>query len=376
MQSNYYKHLKSIRIHQNIFLLLTSVLLFTGCSINNSQYQNLNDISQGNFKKAQWTELKEFESDDLDEAFMVFKKGCQSSKNSLQKLCELAKDTNNSKSFFINNFEPYKLYDNSNNDKGLITGYFEPLLYGSREKIEKYKYPIYKTPKDLVVIDLKQFSSELPKKKLIGKVVENQFIPYDTREEITKREDLEPICYVDNKIDLFFLHIQGSGRVQLDTNETINIGYSGQNGRDYFAIGKQLVANGEIKKEEISLQTIRKWLESYPDKNEEILNLNKSYIFFEESNTSASGSLGVELVEKRNIAVDTSIIPLGYPVFLKTTNPITKEKINRLVVAADTGGAIKGEIRADFFFGFGKKAEELAGIMKEEGEMYIFIPKK
>jgi len=362
---------------KKIAFLALYISLFAGCSIHNSPYeQNLSNISQGNLKKVSWSELKEFESDNLDEAFIVFKKGCQSSKNSLKELCNLTKDRNDSQSFFINNFELYKLYDNSNNDKGLITGYYEPLLYGSKTQTEKYKYPIYKTPKDLVVIDLKQFSSELPKKKLVGKVLKNKFIPYDTREEISKREDLEAICYVDNKVDLFFLHIQGSGRVQLDTNETINIGYSGQNGRDYFAIGKQLVADGEIQKEKISLQTIRQWLESHPDKSEEILNLNQSFIFFEESNTSASGSLGVELVEKRNIAVDTTIIPLGYPVFLKTTNPITKEKINRLVVAADTGGAIKGEIRADYFYGFGKVAEEFAGVMKEEGEMYLFIPKK
>jgi len=367
--------MKNILNPKNIFLLSFLLTFLSGCTATNQPYKDFTNISQGNFKKVQWNELKEFESDNLDEALTIFIKGCQSSKNNLKNICALAKDSNNSKSFFINNFEPYKLYNNSNNDKGLITGYYEPLLYGSKTQTEKYKYPIYKIPKDLVIINLEQFSSELPKKKLIGKIIENKFIPYDTREEISKRDDLEPICYVDSNIELFFLHIQGSGRVQLDTNETINISYSGQNGRDYFAIGKQLVEDGEIKKEAISLQTIRQWLENNPAKQEAILNLNKSYIFFEESNTSASGSLGIELTAKRNIAVDTSIIPLGYPVFLKTTNPITKEKINRLVVAADTGGAIKGEIRADYFYGFGKEAEELAGIMKEEGEMYLFIPK-
>ncbi len=367
-----------IQLHhkQTIFFLIFCAFFFYGCTATQQPYKNFKSISQGNLKKADWNELQEFPSDNLDEALSVFKKGCQSSKNNLKNMCALAQDTNDSKSFFISNFEPYKLYDNSNNDKGLITGYYEPLLYGSRTQSEIYKYPIYKMPKDLVTINLEQFSSELPKKRLMGKIVNNKFIPYDTREEVNKREDLEAICYVDNKVDLFFLHIQGSGRVQLDTNETINIGYSGQNGREYFAIGKQLVADKEIEQEKISLQTIRQWLENNPDKSDAILNLNKSYIFFEESNTSASGSLGVELVEKRNIAVDTSIIPLGYPVFLKTTNPLTKEKITRLVVAADTGGAIKGEIRADFFCGFGKKAEELAGVMKEEGEMYIFIPKE
>jgi membrane-bound lytic murein transglycosylase A len=358
-----------------LFIAFT-LSLFVGCSTNNLQYKNLNNISQGNLKQANWSELQGFENDNIDEALEVFQKDCQSSKNALKRMCTLAQDSNNSKNFFMNYFIPFKLYDNANSDKGLITGYYEPLLYGSRIKTDIFKYPIYKTPKDLITINLEQFSSELSKKKLIGKVVENKFIPYDTRKEISEKENLEPICYVNSKTDLFFLHIQGSGRVQLDSNETIYVGYKEQNGRDYFAIGKELIANGAIRKEDISLQTISKWLKNHEDLADEILNLNERYIFFEESNSSASGSLGIPLVGKRNIAVDTSIIPLGYPAFLKTTNPLTNKEINSLVIAADTGDAIKGKIRADYFCGFGKDAEDLAGVMKQVGEIYLLIPKE
>lgn len=357
-----------------LFPLLFSFLFFAGCSAP-IYTKNLTHISSGNLKKVSWDELQGYDTDNLDEALRVFRKGCENTQKTLINSCQLAKDTNNSKSFFMTNFEPFKLYDNSGKDVGLITGYYEPLLHGSRTQSLKYPYPIYKKPNDLVVIDLKDFSQNLPKMRLKGKIVANKLLPYDTREMIEKRTDLEPICFVDNKIALFFLHIQGSGRVQLDTNETINVGYSEQNGRGYFAIGKKLVEDGYLQKEEVSLQTIQNWLEQNPQKMDSILNLNESYVFFEESNKSATGSLGVELVGWRNLAVDTSIIPLGYPVFLKTTNPISKEKIATLMVAADTGGAIKGEIRADFFFGYGDEALKFAGGMKEKGEMYIFIPK-
>ena len=359
-------------------LLLLPVFLlpfFSGCTTPNYA-TNLTHISGGNLKKVHWDELQGYHTDNLDEALRVFQKGCENTQKTLKNSCNLAKDANNSKSFFMTYFEPFKLYDKDGKDTGLITGYYEPLLYGSRTKSQKYQYPIYKKPNDLIVIDLKDFSENLPKMRLKGKIVKNKLLPYDTREMIEKRDDLEAICYVDDKVALFFLHIQGSGRVKLDTNETINIGYSEQNGRKYFAIGRKLVEDGELQKEEVSLQTIQKWLAKNPSKMDSVLHLNESYIFFNESNKSATGSLGIELVGGRNIAVDTSIIPLGYPVFLKTSNPLSKEKIDTLMIAADTGGAIKGEIRADFFFGYGEEAENLAGVMKEKGEMFLLVPKE
>lgn len=352
------------------FLIAT---IFGGC-LYQPHYIKMDNISEANLKKTEWSELETFSKDNLDEALLAFRNGCQSPKTTLKKSCELAKDTNNSKDFFINNFTPYKLYDNDFKGTGLITGYYEPLLYGSRTKSERYKYPIYKTPKDLIIVNLSDTYPALKGMVLRGKIDGNKLISYPARKEIEKENDFEPICYVDDKIALFFLHIQGSGKVQFENNETINVGYDGQNGRKYVAVGGQLLKNGHLKIGEVTLQTITKWLKENPEKMDDFLNLNESYIFFNESNKSATGSLGVPLTGGRNLAVDTKSIPLGYPIFLKTKNPLTKENIERLMVAADTGGAIKGKIRADFFFGFGLEAENLAGSMKELGEMYILLP--
>lgn len=356
-------------------LIVGIIGLLSGCK-ENPQYQDLKHISHGNLQKVDWSELKEFENDDNEKALAIFQKGCKNPQPLFISSCNIAKDAKNGKLFFVENFELYKLYDDSHSNKGLITGYYEPLLYGSRVKTDTFRYPIYKTPNDLVTIDLSLFYPELKGKKSKGKLFGSTLIPYDTREDIEKRDDLEAICYVDDKLKLFFLHIQGSGRVQLDGGEIINISYANQNGRKYVSIGKKMISDGYLTKEEVSLESIQRWLNENQSKMDEILNTNESYIFFEESNQSATGSLGVELVEGRNIAVDKTIIPLGSPVFLKTTNPLSNEKINRLVVAADTGGAIKGEVRADYFCGFGEDAGKLAGAMKQEGELYLLLPKE
>lgn len=356
-------------------VIIFAVLLYTTCC--EKVYEKKENISDANLFKSSWDDLEGFKKDDLDTALMVFQKDCKRAKRyeNLKEVCEKSFDSSKGYEFFTQNFTPYQLIGDDKEEQGLITGYYEPLLKGSFAKTEVYKYPIYKTPDDMYTIDLSSVYPELKKYRLRGKIKGNRIIPYDSREQIEKRNDLEAICYVDNKVDLFFLQIQGSGKVQLENGEIINIGYAQQNGRKYYAVGRKLIEKGYIAKKDISLQSIKKWLESNPEKMDEILNLNESYIFFTESSKSATGSLGVPLVAKRNLAVDRSYIPLGFPVFINTSNPLTNEKINSLMVAADTGGAIKGEIRADFFFGFGEEAKELAGKMKQKGKLYLFIPK-
>lgn len=360
---------------KNLFIFVVLSTFFIGCS---QKIEKIPNISKANIQKVEWSELKGFETDDLKLAFNVFQKDCVSSKKykNLRDVCEKSINTNNSKEFFKTNFTPYKLLSDDYSDTGLITGYYEPLLFGSLTKTDKYKYPIYSVPKNLLTIDFGKIYPELKKYRLRAKLVGNKIVPYDSRENLEKsnKEHLEPICFVDDKIDLFFLQIQGSGKVQLENGNIINIGYAQQNGRKYYPIGKKLIELGMIKKEDMSLQAIRKWLNENPNKIDEILNLNESYVFFIKNEKSATGSLGTQLVANRNLAVDRDFIPLGFPVFINTTNPIDKKEINRLMIAGDTGGAIKGEIRADFFFGNGTKAEELAGKMKQSGKLYIFIP--
>ena len=363
------------------FIFYTLLLVFfAGCS---KKIENIPSISKAMLQETQWDDLKGFEKDNLNIALDVFKKDCQASKKyeNLEEVCEKSNLTNKPKTFFMENFTPYKLISDKNSDKGLITGYYEPLLYGNLFQTSRYKYPIYAVPKDLLNIDLSSAYPSLKNYRLRGKVVGNKVVAYDSREEIEKIDPrhntkAKVICYVDNKIDLFFLHIQGSGNVKLPNGNIINVGYAGQNGRKYYSIGKKLIKEGHVSRKDMSLQAIRKWLLENPERVDEILNLNQSYIFFNQSSKTATGSLGTELVANRNLAVDRKYIPLGYPVFINTTNPINKKEINQLMVAADTGGAIKGEIRADFFFGNGILAEELAGKMKQSGKLYIFIPNK
>jgi len=362
-------------------LVFISLVLFTGCS---QKIEHIKTISKANFQKVDMHELEGFQEDNLEKALQVFIKDCRVSKKDsrLKQVCLNAEKNDvleNPKDFFLNNFTAYQLVSNDGDREGLITGYYEPLLQGSYTKTSRYKYPVYGVPEDLLTIQLFSAYPSLSKYRLRGKVKGKKVIPYETREEIekidyTKSTTLKPICFVDNKIDLFFLQIQGSGKVELPNGKFINIGYGAQNGHSYYAIGRKLIEMGAIEKENISLQSIRKWLVNNPDKQDEILNLNKSYVFFRESKKTATGSLGTELTANRNLAVDRKNIPLGFPVFINTTNPITKEPINQLMIAADTGGAIKGKIRADFFFGNGAQARELAGKMKQEGELFIFLP--
>ncbi|MBU1776956.1 MAG: MltA domain-containing protein, partial [Gammaproteobacteria bacterium] len=214
--------------------------------------------------------------------------------------------------------------------------------------------------------------------RLQGKKV----VPYFNRAEIDAglaaslrgRE----LFWVENEIELFFLQIQGSGRIELEDGTRVKIGYADQNGHSYASIGRKLVDMGELKLEEASMQGIKNWAEKNPDRLFVLLGHNPSYVFFRELPDTLSaplGALGVPLTEEYSIAVDPRTIPLGVPVFLATTQPNSSEPLNRLMFAQDTGGAIRGAVRADFFWGFGELAAIKAGSMKQSGRMWVLFPK-
>jgi len=370
---------------KNYLIILLSIFFLFGCS---EKEQNLetnvpinsidlleNQVIKNGMQKVSFSEINGFFEDDLNYALEVFRKDCQKAQRfeELKNICAKANDYEDGAMFFISNFNAYRLYDNQLQDEGTITGYYEPLLYGSLKKSKKYKYPVYKIPKDLIVSDDKAVANY----KGIGKIKGKRVVPYDTRKEIEKRKskNLEVIAYVDNKVDLFFLHIQGSGKIKLEDQRVINVGYAGQNGRPYRSIGKYLMEKGYMTSDDMSVQAMKKFFNKNPSKVDSILNINESYVFFTQKDDGATGALGSVLTAKRNLAVDRNYIPLGFPVFLNTQNPVSKEPINKLMVAADVGGAIKGEIRADFFWGFGDDALEYAGRMKEKGKMYVLKPK-
>lgn len=356
--------------------LIVVVIFFSGCF--DKKVEKFEHISNANLEKTSFKNIKGFNKDNLNFALEVFQKDCKARRvnKNLKNICKESFSYTNGEKFFTTHFIPYKLLNKQNKADGLITGYYEPIINGSFTKTDMYQYPVYKTPKNLITVRLSSLYPALKKYTLRGKVVGNKLVPYDTREELQKNnQHLEPLLYLESKIDKFFLEIQGSGKVKLPDGKIINLAYSNQNGRKYYPVGRKLIKDGEVKKEDMSLQAIKKWCEKNPSRVDELFNLNESTVFFYISKKNATGSLGVELVAKRNIAVDRSFIPLGFPVFLNTTNPLNNQEINSLVVAADTGGAIKGDVRADFFWGNGQRAELGAGKMAQSGTLTILIPK-
>lgn len=353
-----------------IFIIIT--LSFLGCSSKNP-VQKLPVVEKSSFEALP----KNFQDEDFDAVLELFKNNCRA-KRTLKlypQLCKKAEYVNDSKNFILQNFQPYQLNNPKNGtQEGLLTGYYLASINASFEQSDIYKYPIYETPEDLVSINLSQIYPELRHYRLRGRLVEGKIIPYYTREEAKEEMDAPVLCYCDSKIDKFFLEIQGSGKVYLDDNTTMYIGYDNQNGHKYKAIGKYLVDQGELELEDVSMQSIRNWLEAHPDRIDEVLNYNDSMVFFKQSKRGAVGALGLKLTPMRSIAVDRKYIKLGTMLYLDAD--LSDKKISKIVFAQDTGGAIVGSVRADYFTGFGKEAQSLAGKLKAPLKLWIFLPKE
>jgi len=283
--------------------------------------------------------------------------------------------------YFEQHFVPWQLFNPGPSADGLVTGYYEPLIRGSRSPSSRYAWPIHGTPSDMLTIELGDVYPELKHLRLRGRVVGNKILPYWTREQLAERGTQVPapvLLWADDPIDLFFLQVQGSGRIQLPDGKTVRIGYADQNGHPYQSIGRWLVSKGELSLDQASMDGIKRWAQDNPDRLREMLNANPSYVFFRElptSNDGPIGALGVPLSEGRSIAIDPRYVPLGAPVFLATTYPLSTRPLNRLVLAQDTGSAIKGAVRADFFWGFGEQAGREAGRMRQQGRMWVLLPK-
>ncbi len=281
--------------------------------------------------------------------------------------------------FFENWFSAYKVSDRGNLD-GLFTGYFEPLLHGSLKKTPRYSVPLYKKPGDLVTVKLGKFNAALMGQQITGRLRANTLVPYAKRAEIERGalsgKGLE-LVWVDDPVDAFFLQIQGSGLVRLPSGKILRVGYAGKNGQPYFAIGRDLVARGALTTENVSLQTIRAWLAANPAEAQAVMNKNQSYVFFRViTGAGPIGAQGVPLTAGHSLAVDRRYIPLGAPLWLDTTDPLVPgAPLRRLVIAQDTGGAIKGVVRGDFFWGAGDWARNSAGKMKQPGRFYILLPR-
>lgn len=339
---------------------------------------------------AAWEDLPGWSDDDLRQAWPAFLQSCRGLAGKPQggawkRICEQARNVDSGaaegvRRFFEEGFRPYAVTAADGKTSGLITGYYEPLLRGSRERSAIYGNPVLGVPDDLLSIDLGDVYPELRHLRLRGRLQGNKVVPYYSRAEIVSRQEKgrqDPLLWVDDAVELFFLHVQGSGRVKLPDGRLVRLAYADQNGHPYQSIGRLLVERGDLKLEEASMQGIQAWGRANPNRLAELLNANPSYVFFRElpnSNEGPAGSLGVPLTPERSLAVDPRTIPLGAPVFLATTRPNSVRPLNRLMLAQDTGGAIKGAVRADFFWGFGKPAGENAGRMRQPGRMWVLLP--
>ncbi len=310
-----------------------------------------------------------WQSDDMQQVWNAWQNSCSAFKKKNNQpwsnLCDqsdqVSANSETVKAFFETNFKLVPITNSDGSAEGIITGYYEPVLHGSLQADGKYKYPVYGKPVDPNI------------QSLTRKQIETQ--PQKFKNNI--------ILWVDDPYDLFFLHVQGSGRVQLRDGQQKSLVYAGNNGHDYTSIGKVLIDRGEMQREKVSLQSLKNWLNTNPEKSTELLQQNKRYIFLNLTDTpkhesGPRGSLNVPLTPYRSIAIDPNHVDMGSPIWLETTLPSENgesKTFNRLMFAQDTGAAIKGQVRADVFFGLGDKAEYLAGNMNQKGKMYLLVPR-
>jgi len=344
-------------------------------------------IDTGALRRASWNELPEWRAEDPAQAWQAFLTSCRAFGNqgAWREVCAAAAGIGNpdrdaARRFFETHFTPFRVARADGGDEGLITGYYEPLLRGSRSASARYRFPVYGVPDDLLVIDLAETYPELKGLRLRGRLEGRRVVPYYDRAQIGQgRAALSgrEIAWVDDAIELFFLQVQGSGRVVLESGETLRVGYADHNGFPYRSIGRYLADRGDLPLEKASMQGIQAWARANPDRLTELLNVNARYVFFRELPEGLPGpigSLGVPLTARRSLAVDPEFVPLGAPVYISTTWPLSSRPLHQLMLAQDTGSAIRGAVRADFFWGNGEEAAREAGRMKQPLRMWVLLP--
>ncbi|HAF43945.1 MAG: transglycosylase [Sideroxydans sp. GWF2_59_14] len=341
------------------------------------------------FMISQWEALPDWLMQDLSASWPALLQSCKALrlKPVWLPICAAAAkvdrdDLMAQRTFYETWFTPYQVFNPDGTDTGLVTGYYEPLIKGCRKKSERCPYPIYAPPEDMLEVDMGELYPQFRGQRVRGRLQGKRVVPYFNRAEIDAGNanvlQGRELFWAENEVELFFLQIQGSGRIELEDGTRVKIGYADQNGHPYTSIGKKLIDLGELKPEQASMQGIKNWAEKNPERLFTLLGHNPSYVFFRELPDHLSaplGALGVPLTEEYSIAVDPRIIPLGVPVFLATTRPNSAEPLNRLMFAQDTGGAIRGAVRADFYWGFGEIAAIRAGSMKQSGKMWVLFPR-
>ncbi len=315
------------------------------------------------------------------ESRTVWRSVCENARNAV------AGGETAARAYFETHFSAFRIIAPDADGEGLVTGYYEPVLAGSRERVGEFRYPVFGIPDDLIVVDLAELYPELRHLRLRGRLQGRRLVPYLPRAEIDASAGAfpaRPLAWVASAVDLFFLQIQGSGQIEFSSGVRVRLGFADQNGYPYRSLGRTLADWGELKLEQTSMQAIKAWAAKNPGKLQAALNTNPSYVFFRElplkiadANDAEGppGALGAPLTPGYSVAVDPRFVPLGAPVYLSTTFPSSTNPLQRLVMAQDTGGAIRGAIRADFFWGTGEDAGTQAGRMRQRGKMWLLWPR-
>lgn len=288
----------------------------------------------------------------------------------------VANDAAGIRTFYETWFQPYRILDTA-----LFSGYYEPEVFGARAPDSVFKVPLLARPTDLLQGPPPPDDPRGP--PTVGRNVGGKFLPYFTRAEIeagAMAAAAHPLLWLRDPADLFFLQIQGSGRVRLADGSVVRVGYGGQNGRPYTPIGRVLLQMNALAPQDISMQNIRGWLAAHPDQAKAVMDRNEDYVFFRQltgadATLGPPGALGVDLSPARSAAVDPHFLPLGTPVFLDTTDPISGKPWQHLLLAQDSGTDIRGPARVDIFFGAGAAAEQGAGRMHAGGTEYVLLPR-
>jgi membrane-bound lytic murein transglycosylase A len=341
---------------------------------------------EASYRQAPFSAIAGWPAAPLAPGLRAFASGCArlAAGSALRRACEAARalpadDEATARTFIEARFQAWALASADGATEGMVTGYYEPVLAGSRTRSERFRQPVYGVPADLVAVELEGVNPDLKGLRLRGRVAGNRLVPYWSRAEIEANSGFRApvIAWVEDPVELFFLQIQGSGQIELGRGERLRLGYGDQNGHPYRSIGRILIERGEMTLDQASMQGIKAWATANPRKLRELLDANPSYVFFREMPDDGGpvGTLGVPLTAGYSIAVDPRSVPLGAPVFLATTWPLSAQPLERLVAAQDTGGAIRGAVRADLYWGSGSEAGTLAGRMRQPGRMWILWPR-
>lgn len=335
------------------------------------------------YVKASWSDLPAASDADLVAGFRAWRAGCAKLRDNTawRDPCVNATQADTTpesiRAFLQTHFDIYAL-DAGDTRDGLITGYFEPVYAGSLVRTAQAKVPVYAPPEDLITVALDGLYPQLKGLRLRGRIVGRKLVPYDDAATINRNGAKAPVlAWLTDPMDLQFLQIQGSGRVQLADGRQLRLGYADQNGQRYRAIGKWLVEQNELAPGAVSMQSIRAWARTHPQRVAELLASNPSYVFFQrlpDSNEGPIGSFGLPLAAGYSVAVDRKVIPLGSLLWLSSSTPDGKPLV-RPVAAQDTGGAIAGKVRADLFTGTGSEAGEWAGRMQQQGRLWLLWPR-